>query len=36
MYKDKFKIVKQKITSKTTLMCTHTQKLKMKEKNKNN
>jgi hypothetical protein len=28
-YKDKFKIVKQKITLKTT--CTHTQRLKIKE-----
>jgi capsular polysaccharide biosynthesis protein len=32
-YKDKFKILKQKITSKTTLICTHTQRIKIKEKN---
>ncbi len=30
-YKDIFKIIKQKITSKKTLICTHTQRLKIKK-----
>jgi len=35
-YKDKFKIIKQKITSKTALMYTHTQRLKIKENKSKN